>query len=82
MSILTDIYDGEYRAPHSRPPCPQELEDNDLAFWDKAAEALGLDAIDAHMNLLHEKQHLTDIHHFREGFKLGVQLMLEVFSTQ
>ena len=29
-----------------------------------------------------EKENINDIHHFREGFKLGVQLMLEVFSTQ
>ena len=29
-----------------------------------------------------DKENLTDIHHFREGFKLGVRLMLEVYGTQ
>lgn len=82
MSILADIYNERYHAQASRPHYPQELREKDLAFWEKATQALGGDVVDAHLYKLCEKENLNDIHHFREGFKLGVQLMLEVFEAQ
>ena len=82
MSILSDIYNGEYRGQASRAHYPQELRDTDMEFWDKVTEALGSEVVDTHFYKLCETENINDIHHFREGFKLGVQLMLEVFSTQ
>lgn len=82
MSILADIYNERHHAQASSPHYPQELRDKDLAFWEKATQALGGDVVDAHFYKLCEKENLNDIHHFREGFKLGVQLMLEVFEAQ
>ena len=82
MSILADIYNERYHAQASRPHYPQELKEKDLAFWEQATQALGGDVVDAHLYKLCEKENFNDIHHFREGFKLGVQLMLEVFGAQ
>ncbi len=82
MSILADIYNGKYQGQASRAHYPQELRDKDMEFWDKVTEALGSEVVDAHLYKLCEKGNLTDIHHFREGFKLGVRLMLEVYGTQ
>ena len=82
MSILADIYNERYHAQASRPHYPQELREKDLAFWEKATQALGGDVVDTHLYKLCEKENLNDIHHFREGFKLGVQMMLEVFEAQ
>lgn len=82
MSILADIYNENYHAQASRPHYPRELREKDLAFWEKVKKALGADAVDAHFYQLCEQENIDDVHHFREGFKLGVLMMLEVFGAQ
>lgn len=81
MSILYDIYNDAYHAQEHRPKLPKEIQEQDLAFWEKVTEALGADYVDQHLYRLSEKEHLTDYDHFREGFRLGVQLMLEAIGT-
>ena len=81
MSILADIYNGKYQ-PQAKPtPLPQELRAADIAFWEKVREALGIDCIDEYLYRHSEQEALSDIDHFREGFRLGVLLMLEVLQA-
>ena len=80
MSILTDIYNDEYHPQATRPIMPQDLRKKDLAFWEKATEVLGSECVDTHLYHLCEEEHLNNIHYFREGFRLGVQLMLEAMQ--
>ncbi|MCM1297574.1 MAG: hypothetical protein NC311_18710 [Muribaculaceae bacterium] len=82
MSILTDIYNDEYHPQDTRPILPQDLREKDLAFWEKASEVLGREFVDAHLYRLCEIEHFNDYHHFREGFRLGVLLMLEVMGPK
>ena len=80
MSIIDDIYNGRYHPQENRAHYPQELRDKDMEFWNKVSETLGDDVVDAHLYKLSEKEKITDIHLFREGFRLGVLMMLEVFG--
>lgn len=82
MSILEEIYNDSYHVQARRGEEPKELRERNLAFWEKVAEALGDDVLDQHMYDLDESEHIQDVHRFREGFKLGVLMMLEVFGTQ
>ena len=80
MSILNDIYCDEYHPQVTGPVLPQDLREKDLAVWEKASEVLGGDFVDAHLYRLCEIENLNDFHNFREGFRLGVLLMLEVMQ--
>ena len=82
MSILTDIYNDEYHPQAARPVMPQDLREKDLAFWKKVSEVLGSEYVDAHLYRSCEIEHFNDFHHFREGFRLGVLLMLEAMEPQ
>ena len=80
MSILNDIYWDKYHPQVTGPVLPQDLREKDLAFWEKASGVLGGDFVDAHLDRLCEIENLNDFHNFREGFRLGVLLMLEVMQ--
>lgn len=82
MSILGEIYNGEYRPVEKKTIKPQEMRAKDTAFWDKAAEALGHESVDEHLYHLCEGENLDDADNFRKGFRLGVLLMLEVFCGE
>lgn len=82
MSIIEEIYHGQYQPQAGRPNYPRNLQAEDIAFWDKVTEVMGSDFVDAHLYRLSKKADLTDLYHFREGFKLGVRLMLEAVAPQ
>ena len=82
MSILEEIYNGGYRPVENKTVKPREMRERDIAFWDKAAKALGHESVDEHLYRLCEGENLDDIDNFRKGFRLGVLLMLEVFDSE
>lgn len=77
MSILQDIYDGQYSPAERADAIPQELREKTLAFYDEIERVLGSQFIEKHWDALCELESLRDINNFREGFRLGVALMLE-----
>ena len=82
MSILEEIYNGKYNPWMDEATTPQNVREKDIAFWKKAAEALGLETVDEHLYRLCESENADDVHNFRKGFQLGVLLMLEVFGIE
>ena len=77
MSILQDIYDGQYSPADRAEDIPQELRERTLAFYNEIEKALGRQFIEKHWDTLCELESLRNINNFREGFRLGVALMLE-----
>lgn len=77
MSILQDIYDGQYSPTDRAEDIPQELREKTLAFYGEIERVLGSQFIEKHWDTLCELESLRDINNFREGFRLGVALMLE-----
>ena len=73
MSIIEEIYNGQYQPQAGGPVFPRDMREEDLAFWKKVTEALGDDFADAHLRRI-------CLYHFREGFRLGVRLMLDAMS--
>lgn len=78
MSILADIYNNQYRAQAHGPQIPRELREQDIAFWERATEALGRGYADRQLHRSCTEQNLSDIHNFREGFRFALLLMLEI----
>ena len=48
MSIIEEIYNGQYQPQAGGPVFPRDMREEDLAFWKKVTEALGEDFADAH----------------------------------
>ena len=77
MSILDELYYGLYieKVPVSAEY--KEIQARWYTSWDKAAETLGPEFSDKVWNTLIELKTYESQYNFKEGFRLGVQLMLE-----
>ncbi|MDE7245638.1 MAG: hypothetical protein K2O18_16920 [Oscillospiraceae bacterium] len=79
MNILKELYDGQYGVE-----LPKTLEyravrhKNVEGFWDKIEEAMGPDFIEKNWENLSRQEELESFEYFRQGFHLGVSLMLEL----
>ena len=78
MSILQDIYSGGYAPGESSEKLPKDLSDKRWAFYGEVEKAMGLDFMERHWDDLMEADLYRDYTNFREGFRLGVSLMLEL----
>lgn len=78
MSILYDIYGGSYAPGEMPEKLPQGLSDKCWAFYGEVEKAMGLDFMERHWDDLIEANLYRDYTNFREGFRLGVSLMLEL----
>ncbi len=78
MSILQDIYGGSYAPGEMPEKLPKELSDKRWAFYGEVEKAMGLDFMEQHWDDLMEADLYRDYTSFREGFRLGVSLMLEM----
>lgn len=77
MSILQDIYNESYFPSESVQKTPQALQDKRWAFFDEIEKGMGVEFIERHWGDLSEFDQQRDYANFREGFRLGVSLMLE-----
>ena len=75
--ILREIFDGEYDITPKRDKTQQELDEKLCAEWDKVQKMFGDEFIDRLFELEGEKEGWRAFHYYREGFRLGVRLMLE-----
>ena len=77
MSILQEIYEDEYipRAPVE--DLPEDLRREKWTFLEEIEQAMGAAFIERHWDAICDLDRFRDYAHFREGFRLGVALMLE-----
>ena len=79
--ILREIFDGEYDITQKRDKTQQELNEKLCAEWDKVQKMFGDEFIDRLFELEGEKEGWRAFHYYREGFRLGVALMLEALGV-
>ena len=79
--ILREIFDREYDITPKRDKTQQELDEKLCAEWDKVQKMFGDEFIDRLFELEGEKEGWRAFHYYREGFRLGVRLMLEALGV-
>ena len=77
MNILDEIYDEIYLGEEPDTEEYRGLRESYYAVWDKAEEILGEEFFDKVWNTVVELNTAANRNYFKEGFRLGVQLMLE-----
>ena len=78
MSILQDIYNERYTPGDTLQKMPLSLRLKERAFYEAIENAMGVEFIERHWEALCEVEGSRDYANFREGFRLGVSLMLEL----
>ena len=78
MSILEDIYNNHYfPAENVGPQLPREFREKKRNFYDEVEKAIGAGIFEKYWEELCVAECLEKYLIFREGFRLGVSLMLE-----
>ncbi|MDE7220987.1 MAG: hypothetical protein K2O45_15445 [Oscillospiraceae bacterium] len=78
MGTLEKIYNGDYDLSKASENLPFSLRLKERAFWDAIEEGMGKAFIERHWDSLCKIEHFRDYANFREGFRLGVSLMMEL----
>jgi len=79
--LLYKIYNGDYDITPKQDKTQQELCKKLYAEWDKIQETLGGEFADHILGLEGELEDWRAFHYYREGFRLGVRLMMEVLTS-
>ena len=79
-SVLREIFNDKYDITPKRDKTQQELDEKLCAEWDKVQRMFGDKFIDRLFELEGEKEEWRAFHYYREGFRLGVRLMLEALG--
>lgn len=82
-SILDQLYYGQFDLSGSAPSkeykdCCKKIR----PFWEKIEERLGSDDCTDFSNALAEQESIREREMFREGFRLGSRLMLELMGDK
>lgn len=80
-SLLYQIYSGEYDFTPKRDKEQQELYKKLCAEWDKVQRMFGDKFTDRIFDLEGELEDRRSFQSYREGFRLGVRLMLEALTS-
>ena len=78
MSILQDIYSEKYIPSKAADKMPFSLQLEKRAFLDAIEGSLGENFMESHRDGLSKIERFRDYANFREGFRLGVSLMMEL----
>ena len=78
MSILETLFNGEYSAAEPKDYLPPALRKQECAFWEKIEETMGREFLEENWDCLSQVEYIASVTRFREGFRLGAQLMLEL----
>ena len=78
MSILEKIYNQQYAPASPMKKMPFSLRLKERAFYEAVEEAMGEDFLERYWDGLCEVEDFKRFSDFREGFRLGVSLMLEM----
>ena len=77
MSILQDIYYHEYFPSEPLDEMPFDLCQKQQEFYNEVEKAMGEEFIAKLWDNLGDVQAFRDYINFREGFRLGIPLMME-----
>ena len=80
-SLLYKIYSGEYDFTPERDKEQQELYKKLYREWDKVQRMFGDKFTDRIFDLEGELEDRRSFQSYREGFRLGVQLMLDALTS-
>ena len=78
MGILQEIYNGRDYPCEKAEKIPPALRDKEWEFYDEIEERFGIEVIERHWDGICEAACARDYANFREGFRLGVSLMMEL----
>lgn len=78
MSILQDIYKGEYSPTENLDKLPQAQRVSERAFWDAVENEMGAEFAEFHRQGFRDREQFHDYVIFREGFRLGISLVMEL----
>ena len=78
MSILQDICNGQYTPDDALKKMPSSLRQKEQAFHAAIEESMGAEFMERHWDGLCKAEDFKGYTNFREGFRLGVSLMLEL----
>lgn len=78
MNILHEIYTETYAPCAPLQKIPKELQDRKWAFYEEVEKRAGIELIERHWDAICEADSVRDFVNFREGFRLGVSLMMEL----
>ena len=79
-SLLYEIYSGDYGTTQKRDAKQRELGKKICDEWDKVQRMFGDEFMDRLITLEGEREDWQAFHYYREGFRLGVRLMLEALT--
>ena len=80
-NLLYTIYNGDYDISMKYEKKQQELSQQLYDEWDKVQRMFGERFVDRIFDLEGELEDLMGFHCYQEGFRLGVRLMLEAFTS-
>ena len=80
MDILQDIFLGNYRTDPTMTAQERKIAGKSAPLWEKAYETMGQEAADQLSDFVGELLLEECLNRFREGFRLGALLMLEVLN--
>ena len=79
--LLFKIYNGDYDITQRYVQEQAELNKKLGAKWDEVEKALGSEFLDSLLSLDGERIDREGFYCYREGFRLGVSLMLEALTS-
>lgn len=82
MRILEDIYCNGYFPNEAVSDETRALREEEFAFLDKIEKAMGAEVIEQHWERLAEIRQVRDFTSFREGFRFGALLMLDLLEPR
>lgn len=78
MRILQDIYTNQYSAIETQPKPPEKLRAEVYRLFEKMETEMGREFAEKYWNCMCEEEDFLNYANFREGFRLGVSLMMEL----
>lgn len=76
--ILKELYEERFYTHWQTTPEYRKLADKEAALWEQAKPLLGQKLIDQLSNSQSDVSYQTNYEWFREGFRLGASLVLEL----
>lgn len=81
LNLLYEIYTDSYDITPKRDKTQQELYEKLCTEWEKVQRLFGDEFVNHIFNIQGELEDWQSFYYYRQGFRLGAQLMMEVFTS-
>lgn len=81
LNLLYEIYADNYDITPKRDKKQQELYEKLCTEWEKVQRLFGDEFVNHIFNIQGELEDWQSFCYYRQGFRLGAQLMMEVFTS-